>query len=209
MHAGELACLESRSGRSFREPTLPRLRDVVVANVGWIAQEESRPVHRFQLDRPVVLGEYGKGIIDTKNLRVRAQQEDRKRIDFDSNQRGARKRPCRRQNESAGTCARIDDTDRRCGLRGMVESPLDHGIDHGGRCIDGTVAAASLGGAQTAERFTKGIAATGDGLADPCKAHACFGVQEIASNRRELAFRVRHGRIASHLWPFERVVLGK
>lgn len=66
VQTGELACGEAKAAGCGREPSLPSHADIMVANIGWIGDEQGRAGDRRQGEVSIVDQVYSEAIGKTE-----------------------------------------------------------------------------------------------------------------------------------------------
>ncbi len=167
VQAGQAAGLQAVGPRREGEPLLPAGRDLVVADVGRVAEVERRRRRRGGVGRgravvghldPRAGGEPGGG-------QVAAAGRGREGVELHRQEAGRAEAAPRRDREAARARAGVDHP----GGRALARGPGHHRLDDGGRRVGGAVAAPLLGRAQPAERLAQGVGPLGDPAAQPAQ----------------------------------------
>ena len=126
VQARELARLETVGSCSARHPAFPICRDLVVADIGGVAEEQRRPIRGRKYYCPIVLQMHGQAARHVQRGRIGPDHECRQGIDLDRNQLGVGECLAGSKEEPARAGPRIDNPCRRLLSRG----PGNHGVDN-------------------------------------------------------------------------------
>ena len=157
--SGKFAGLQAAARGGSDIPVLPVLFDVVVTDVGRVADEEGRAIRLWQTDVPVIGELDDKAVGETPDIGCRAEHERRDGVCFDGDEFGMREEGGRRGQKTAGAGSGVHDAGR---LDILGYGPGHHRVDDIEGGVYGALAAARNARPNLAEGVAERIAGLGD-----------------------------------------------